>query len=215
MPLSHSAVRVLGALLEKARTTPDAYPLTMQALVAACNQRTAREPITGLSQREVEEAMQQLRDRGLAATVRRAGDRVPKHLHRMHDAVGLRPVEEAIVSVLMLRGPQTVGELRTRTERYGGMLSPATIEATLADLSERKPPMVENRGRGPGQSQDRWEHTLGSREEERRPRAREASASQEAENVRDARTEEVDASELLRRIRELEARVARLEAKEG
>lgn len=215
MPLSHPAVRALGALLEKARTTPDTYPLSMQALVAACNQKTAREPVTDLSEREVGEAMQQLRDRGLAATVRRAGDRVPKHRHRLGDAIGLSAPEEAIVSVLMLRGPQTVGELRTRTERYGGMLSPATIEATLEGLAQRKPPMVVNRGRGPGQSQDRWEHTLGPREEDRRPRVREASTSPDAEHVREAGTADATMDDLVRRIEALEERVARLEHEEG
>lgn len=208
MPLSHHAVRVLGALLEKAHTTPDAYPLSMQALLAACNQKTARDPVTTLSQREVEQALQQLRDRGLADTVRRSGDRVPKHRHRLTDALGLSPNEEAIVSILLLRGPQTAGELRTRSERYGGIHDVATVEEVLVALAERRPPLVANHGRRPGQSQDRWESTLGPSTEERKPRARAAEGSE-------PRSSDRPASDLLRRIEKLEERVAALEAKEG
>lgn len=91
MPLSDPALRVLGSLLEKERATPDAYPLTSQALLAACNQKTAREPVTSLHLREVEEAMRELRDRGLAATVRGSGDRVPKHRQRLVEALSLTP----------------------------------------------------------------------------------------------------------------------------
>lgn len=224
MALTAHAVRVLGALLEKERTTPDAYPLSTQALVAACNQKTARDPVLELHQREVEDALQQLRDRGLAQTVRSVGDRVPKHRQRFTDAARLGPREAALVAVLMLRGPQTAGELRTRTERYVAFPDVATVDATLEQLQGRSPALVRNRGRGPGQSQDRWVHTLGSDEEERRPRARpsredtaaagDPAAPAGAPSAGDAASA-ASVADLLRRIEALEARVARLEGEEA
>jgi uncharacterized protein YceH (UPF0502 family) len=209
MALTANAVRVLGALLEKERTTPDAYPLTTQALVAACNQKTARDPVLTLHLREVEEGLQQLRDRGLAQTIRGAGDRVPKHRQRFTDAARLGPRDAAVMAVLMLRGPQTPGELRTRTERYVDFPDVATVEATLQSLTERSPALALNRGRGPGQSQDRWVHTLGPDDEERRPRARVVAS----DAAGDVQSDVPSHADLLRRIEALEARVAALEAK--
>lgn len=229
MPLSDPALRVLGSLLEKERTTPDAYPLTSQALRAACNQKTAREPVLSLHLREVEEAMRELRDRGLAATVRGSGDRVPKHRQRLVEALSLTPREAAVLALLILRGAQTAGELRTRGERYGSLPDVAAVEATLARLAARSPALVVDRGRGPGQSQNRWAHTLGRDDEAQRPRARPArdaaggvgtgEASSGAAPAGGHRTEEAyagagtpTARDLLLRIEALEARVAALEA---
>ena len=213
MPLSDPALRVLGSLLEKERTTPDVYPLTSQALLAACNQKTARDPVLNLHLREVEEGLQQLRDRGLAQTVRGAGDRVPKHRQRLTVAMSLTPPESAVLSVLILRGPQTAGELRTRTERYGGIPDVAAVEETLERLAARSPAVVANRGRGPGQSQDRWAHTLGADDEAMRPRARPAADSEASGAATHARAagDAPDVQELLRRVEALEARVAALE----
>lgn len=237
MPLSDPALRVLGSLLEKERTTPDAYPLSTQALVAACNQRTAREPVMDLHLREVEEGLQKLRDRGLAATVRASGERVPKHRQRFTDALSLAPREAAIVAVLMLRGPQTAGELRTRTERYVSFPDVDTVLDTLARLAERPTPLVRNQGRRPGQSQDRWSQTLGGDETAMRPRLRGAGDhGQDAEERAEERSEErpervasgegisstaVDADStplvqrLLDRLEALERRVAALESEDG
>lgn len=237
MPLSDPALRVLGSLLEKERTTPDAYPLTSQALLAACNQKSARDPVMSLHLREVEDAMRELRDRGLAATVRGAGDRVPKHRQRLVEALSLTPREAAVLAVLILRGPQTAGELRTRSERYGSLPDVEAVEATLTRLTARSPALVVDRGRGPGQSQNRWAHTLGRDDEAQRPRARPArEGSGEARSgdgpVGDAPSREVTSDEhlsgerrasddaaatatvrdLLRRIEALEERVAALEA---
>lgn len=221
MPLSDPALRVLGSLLEKERITPDAYPLTSQALLAACNQKTARDPVLSLHLREVEEAMQELRDRGLAATVRGSGDRVPKHRQRLVEALSLTPREAAVLALLILRGPQTAGELRTRGERYGSLPDVAAVEATLQRLAAHSPALAVDRGRGPGQSQNRWAHTLGRDEEAQRPRARpardgagEAGAVEAASG--EARADEYAPTptvlELFRRIDALEARVAALEA---
>ncbi|MDZ7708461.1 MAG: YceH family protein [Trueperaceae bacterium] len=215
MPLSDPALRVLGSLLEKERTTPDAYPLSTQALVAACNQRTAREPVMDLHLREVEEGLQQLRDRGLAATVRASGERVPKHRQRFTDALSLTAREAALMAVLMLRGSQTAGELRTRTERYVQFPDVDTVLATLARLAERPTPLVRNRGRRPGQSQDRWTQTLGSDETAMQPRVRAASDrgpdTEASSTASDAEPSPL-VQQLLDRVDALERRVAALEA---
>ena len=213
MPLSEPALRVLGALIEKARTTPDAYPLSSQALRAGCNQKTARDPVMDLHLQEVEAAMRELRDRGLAATVRSAGERVPKHRHKAREAMELGPREEALLALLLLRGPQTAGELRTRSERYGNLGDVATVETTLAAMRERSPSLVGNRGRGPGQSQDRWAHTLGADPDTQRPRARPASGQDGPPASISERRPTAD--DLLERIEALEARVADLEEREA
>jgi uncharacterized protein len=200
MPLSHVEVRVLGTLVEKAYTTPEAYPLSMQALVAACNQKTSRDPVTDHHLQEVQEALARLRDRGLAATVQEMRDRVPKHHHLLGEKLDLDDRELAVLSVLMLRGEQTPGELRARTERYGAEFDLAAVEATLAGLATRSAPLVVNRGRAPGRSQDRWAHTLGADEERLQPRVR---------GVRPVRSEGPAGIEA--RLAALESRVEALE----
>ena len=236
MPLSDPALRVLGSLLEKERTTPDAYPLSTGALVAACNQRTARDPVMDLHLREVEEGLQQLRDRGLAATVRASGERVPKHRQRFTDALSLTPREAAVMAVLMLRGAQTAGELRTRTERYVSFPDVDAVLDTLARLAERPTPLVRNRGRRPGQSQDRWAQKLGGDETAMRPRVRapgdpEQGAEPHPEEHAEERAARATAGEavselatedgsspairrLLERVEALERRVAALESED-
>jgi uncharacterized protein len=160
MPFSDVELRVLGALVEKERTTPDAYPLSPQALLTACNQRTSREPVTDYHLQEVQEAAFRLRERGFVATVQEVSDRVPKHRHQLARVWDVAPLELSLLAVLMLRGEQTPGELRARIERYGVPNDAAAVEAALRRLAERGSPLVENLGRRPGQSQDRWRHTL-------------------------------------------------------
>jgi uncharacterized protein len=172
MPLSDVEVRVLGVLVEKERTTPEAYPLSTGALHTGCNQRTNRDPVTDLHLRDVTEALQRLRDRGLANTVQEVSDRVPKHRHLLARALDVDDRELALVAVLMLRGAQTPGELRTRTERYVAFADVPAVTAVLERLASRSVPLVRCLGRGPGQSQDRWVHTLGVDEERQRPRVR-------------------------------------------
>jgi len=177
MPLSDIELRVVGALVEKERTTPEGYPLSNQALVTACNQRTSRDPVTDYHLQDVMEAVQRLRDRGLVATVQEVSDRVPKHRHRLVEALDVDGRELALLAVLMLRGSQTPGELRGRTERYlegsgRGFADVAEVEATLAAMAARRTPLVRNLGRGAGQSQDRWQHTLGADEQRMQPRVR-------------------------------------------
>jgi len=219
MPLSDIELRVLGALVEKERTTPEAYPLSSQALVTACNQRTSRDPVTDHHLQDVRDAVLRLRDRGLAATVQEVGDRVPKHRHVLARAWTLDETELALLAVLMLRGPQTAAELRTRSERYGGVPDLAGVEATLGALARRDPAMVRNVGRAPGQAQDRWAHTLGGDESRLQPRVRaaprahaEAGTPPRAATRADAEPPTSDAG-LEARVAALEARVDELEAR--
>src|SRR5690554_5965277 len=172
MALSDVEVRVLGALIEKERTTPDGYPLSSQALLTACNQKTSRDPVTDYHLQDVLAAMARLRDRGLAETVQADGDRVPKHRHKAAQALGLDDSEAAVLAVLLLRGPQTPGELRTRTDRYVTFGGLPEVEAVLEGLAGRRPPLVVRLGRAPGQSQDRWGHTLGADPGRLAPRVR-------------------------------------------
>jgi len=172
MALSDVEVRVLGTLIEKERTTPEGYPLSSQALLTACNQRTSRDPVTDYHLQDMLAAVSRLRDRGLAETVQADGDRVPKHRHKVAQALDLDPREAAVLAVLLLRGPQTPGELRSRTERYVAFGGVPEVEDVLARLAARRPALVACQGRGPGQSQDRWKHTLGEDESRRAPRVR-------------------------------------------
>lgn len=181
MSLSPIAVRVLGALLEKEHTTPEGYPLSLNALVLACNQKTSRDPITGFSEREVEEALQGLRDRGLVASSQGVSERVVKHQHLLHEAFTLSRQDFAVLAVLMLRGPQTAGELRSRTERYTHLPDLAAVEASLRRLAEHRPPLARAEERASGQSQTRWVHLLGADPEKQKPRVRPASAPTETD----------------------------------
>ncbi len=217
MALTDIELRVLGALVEKERTTPEAYPLSSQALHTACNQKTSREPVTDYHLQDVLAAVQRLHDKGLVATVQEVSDRVPKHRHKLAQAWSVDARELAVLSVLMLRGPQTPGELRTRTERYTTFPDIASLERVLIGLAERRVPLVENLGRGPGQSQDRWDHKLGLDEERMQPRVR----SRQPDEGHDGHAQDGHHSNgsalavLLRRVEDLERRVAELEAAAG
>jgi uncharacterized protein YceH (UPF0502 family) len=174
MALKDIEVRILGCLLEKEATTPDQYPLSINSLVLACNQKTNREPVTNYHEQEVNEALQWLRDKGLVRSFRGATERAVKHQHKLNEAFQLDKKGFAILAVLLLRGPQTPGELRARTERYVHFADVAEVELALQGLAAHTPPLAENLGRGPGQSQDRWVQTLGLREAQQRPRVRAA-----------------------------------------
>ena len=172
MSLSNLDVRILGTLLEKERTTPENYPLSINALVLACNQKTNRTPATDYPQRDVEDALQGLRDRGLVGSEQGMAERVVKHQHRLTEAFRLSAHDFAVLAVLMLRGPQTAGELRGRTERYTHFPDVAAVDASLIRLRDHRPPLARDEGRSPGQSQTRWTHLLGADPERQKPRAR-------------------------------------------
>jgi uncharacterized protein YceH (UPF0502 family) len=178
--LSQIEVRVLASLLEKERTTPEAYPLTTNALVLACNQKSNRDPVTSYGPLEVGEALRNLADKGLirqSAPV--AGERSTKYQHELQAVVSLgSPADLAVLAVLMLRGAQTPGELRSNTARYNPQFSSlADVERSLERLASHQPPLVRNQGRGPGQSQDRWIDTLSPDPDRHKPRVRSAAYS--------------------------------------
>ncbi len=159
MQLTVVEARVLGALLEKAATTPEYYPLSSQALVTACNQSQNRDPVTAFEEAAVLDAVHALRERGVVRSVKRPGDRVMKHQHDLDRAWGLDPGSCAVLAILLLRGPQTPGELRSRTDRYVEFPSLDGVEATLVRLATREPALVRQLERQPGQKESRW-HTL-------------------------------------------------------
>lgn len=160
MELTPEEIRVLGVLIEKEATTPDQYPLSTNALTNACNQKTSRDPVVDYGQRTVADTMLLLRPAGLARTV--ISGRTEKHRHVLDEAWGLGPAALAVLGVLMLRGAQSPGELRTRTERAYGFENLDAVEAVLHQLASADQPYVRNLGRAPGQSQDRWTHLLGA-----------------------------------------------------
>lgn len=155
--------RVVGVLVEKQMTTPDNYPLTLSGVVAGCNQSTNRDPVMSVEDDEVERALVVLHDRGLATPVRRAGDRSTKYRHKLGEALEIDAPSQAVLAVLLLRGPQTSGELRTRTERYVSFDSVQEVDHVIDRLAEGD--LVERLPRSPGQSQRRIRHVLGSGEE--------------------------------------------------
>jgi uncharacterized protein YceH (UPF0502 family) len=160
--LSAPEIRVLGCLLEKQRTTPDAYPLSLNALRLACNQATNRDPVTEYDEAVIRDALHRLSRRRWARLASGAGSRAPKYRHLLDEALGLPDDELAVLCVLMLRGPQTPGELKQRTERLHPLADLSAVLDALErligrDLAERLP-------RRPGQKEERYTHLLGDDE---------------------------------------------------
>lgn len=159
-PLTPEELRVVACLVEKQLTTPDSYPLTENAVVAACNQLSNRNPVVAYDNNTVRVTLTALRQRGLARVVHTPGARVPKHRHIVDEALGLSKGEVALLTVMALRGPQTVGELRTRTERMHDF-SLSEVEETLEGLAARDEPLVGRLERQPGQKEVRYAQLLG------------------------------------------------------
>ena len=194
--LDQIELRVLGCLIEKQRTTPEQYPLTLNSLRLACNQATNREPVLELDESEVRAAAQSLGTKGYARLATGPGSRTAKYRQLFGEALDLMPAEISILAVLMLRGPQTVSELKTRTARLASI---ADVSAELARLDQKE--LVHNVGKAPGQSAERWAHLL---------------AEGPTETAPDAPAEEP--APLERRVARLEERVeelARLLAERG
>jgi uncharacterized protein YceH (UPF0502 family) len=153
--------RVLGCLIEKEATTPDQYPLSMNALILACNQSTNRDPVVSLDEEAVTAALGSLREKGLIRIVYPAHARVTKYRHVLGEVWALTAQELAVIAVLLLRGPQTVNELKTRTDRYASFDDLGGIEGVLDRLAGRPEPLVNDLGRQPGQREGRFGHLLG------------------------------------------------------
>lgn len=196
--LSLLETRVLGVLAEKQRTVPDAYPLTLNALVAGCNQKSSRDPVIEASEAEVQAALDRLR--GLSLIVESSGGRVLRYAHNIERVLRIPPQSTALLAILMLRGPQTAGELRINCERLHRFADISSVESFLAELSERAAgALVKELPRQPGARENRWTHLLSGV-----PAVEAAPASAPAGG--DVTTGEIAA---------LKANVARLEAEVG
>jgi uncharacterized protein len=158
MNLSSSETRVLGCMLEKQRTTPDMYPLTLNALRLACNQSTNRDPVVEYDDAIIRDALHHLERRGFTRLASGRGSRAPKYRHLLAEALPLAVDEQAVMCALMLRGPQTPGELKQRAERMHPFVDLSSVHETLARLIERG--LAACLERRPGQKEDRYTHLL-------------------------------------------------------
>ena len=158
--LNEIEARIVGSLVEKQLTTPEYYPLTLNALVNACNQKSNRDPVVSYDETTVTYALEVLRDRNLVYVFYGSTSRVPKYKHMLPSVYELEPSEVAVISVLLLRGPQTLGELRTRTERLYEFSGLGDVQETLDGLTRRDEPLVTRLERLPGQKEARFAHLL-------------------------------------------------------
>jgi len=158
--LDEIEVRVLGALLEKEITTPEYYPLSLNALINACNQKSNRDPVMALDESAVRQALESLNEKNLAGQASSADSRVPKYIHHLQEVFNFDRREAAVLCVLLLRGPQTPGELRGRTERMYKFDDLSLVESTLHRLMQKEPPLVKKLARQPGTKESRYAHLL-------------------------------------------------------
>ncbi len=161
MNLTPVQSRIVGCLIEKEMATPDNYPLTMNALLAACNQTSNRNPVTRLDEATVSNALANLRAMNVVRIVYSRSSRADRFRHALDEVLALEPQHLAVLSVLMLRGPQTTSELRTRTERLHPFASHDEVEEALRELAGRNEPLAARLERQPGQKESRWAHMVG------------------------------------------------------
>ena len=204
-PLTHIEARVLATLMEKARTVPDTYPLTLNALLAGCNQKSSRAPVMQLAEREVLEALQALHDMGLVAESQ--GQRASRWSHNAIRTLGVPEQAAALLGLLMLRGPQTAAELRQNAARWHRFADSGAVESFLNELAERSEdkggPLAALLPRAPGMREARWTHLLCEPVDAVAPQAS-ASAPLDAHAA--------DGSSLAQRVTALEAQTAALRA---
>jgi uncharacterized protein YceH (UPF0502 family) len=199
-------LRVMGCLIEKQRTTPDVYPLSLNALRAACNQTTNRDPVVSYDEPTIRAGLDRLSRLGWVRLASGPGSRAVKYRHLLDDALGVGDAELALLAVLMLRGPQTSGELNQRTERLYRFGSLAEVEETLEAMASRE--LVARQPRRPGQKEDRYAHLLGEEEPEPRAAPLEPAAASAGPGVVDDGALAV----LERELEELRGEVAQLRA---
>jgi len=156
--LSALEARVLAVLVEKQHTVPDSYPLSLNALTLGCNQKTAREPVMNASESEVLQALDELRGMSLVNNV--SGSRVLRYEHNLRRVLAVPGQAEALLTLLILRGPQTSAELRANCERLHRFADVSSVEGFLEELVERQPPLVRKLARAPGAREQRWAHLL-------------------------------------------------------
>lgn len=155
MILNENEVRVLGSLIEKELTTPEYYPLSLNSLTNACNQKSNRDPVMALTEEDVVRALDSLRFKQLVV-LSADGGRVPKYRHLLAEKLGLMPAEQAVICELLVRGPQTIGELRTRGERMCPFGDLAAVEEVLQELVQRENPLIMLMPRQPGRKEGRY-----------------------------------------------------------
>lgn len=204
-PLSSPEARVLATLMEKARTVPDSYPLTLNSLQNGCNQKSSRDPVMNLAEAEISEAIDGLRE--ISLVIESSGSRVTRYEHNFQRVAGVPEQSAVLLGLLMLRGPQTAGELRINADRWYKFLDIASVDAFLDEMQERSAekggPLVVKLARAPGAREQRWAHLLSG------PVAMD-SQSDHTEAPRRPASAGGDDSEV--RMRQLEARVETLEA---
>jgi uncharacterized protein len=198
--LSASETRVLGCLLEKQRTTPNGYPLSLNALRLACNQSTNRDPVVDYDDAVLRDALHRLERRGFARLASGSGSRAAKYRHLLEQALPMDAEEQALMCVLMLRGPQTPGELKQRTERMYVFDDPADVRGALTRLIERD--LVVGLGRRPGQKEERFAQLLEPSAEERGPEVQAPAHAPDGPTL----------EELIERVSRLEREVGQLRA---
>jgi uncharacterized protein YceH (UPF0502 family) len=181
--LSEVECRVLGSLIEKEITTPEYYPLSLNALINACNQKSNREPVMNLDEAAVRQALHTLDGQSLVRSVSASDSRVTKYEHRLQEAFNFYRHEIAILCVLLLRGPQTPGELRVRAERMHDFDDLSAVQSSLQHLMKREPPLVKILPRQPGTKEARYAHLLSGVVVE--PEGKPEAASQLANNSAD------------------------------
>lgn len=206
MQLTPVQVRILGCLIEKERTTPDNYPLTMNALLAACNQSTNRYPVVTFTEATVSNALLNLRSENLLRIDYSRSNRADKYRHVLASELHLDDAEISVLAVLMLRGPQTGAELRTRTERLHAFADQTAVDDVLAGLAARPEPLVARLTARPGQKEPRWAHLLSG---EVSPEDVPAGPVLSPASL--SRTERIEALE--EAVRELTSEVAQLRAR--
>jgi uncharacterized protein YceH (UPF0502 family) len=206
-------IRVLGCLVEKQRTTPDVYPLSLNSLRLACNQATNREPVVDYDEATVVEALRRLALRGWTRLASGAGSRARKYRHLLGDAFALDDAEVSLLAVLMLRGPQTPGELKQRGQRLFDFADLAAVQETLDRLVERG--QVARHERRPGQKEDRYEQLLGGASSPQpSPESADDEAVDEAQHEKPAPAED-RLTRLEREVEELRSELAALRAALG
>src|SRR4051812_49296686 len=195
--------RVLGCLMEKEAATPEYYPLTLNSLVTACNQTSNRDPVVSYDPATVTDALDHLREIKLTRVVHSPSGRAPKYKHVLDEALGLSSEQRAVITVLFLRGPQTLGELRTRTERLHPFGSTSEVESVLDGLAQQEPPLVTRLERQPGQKEARYAHLLAGTPVVSSPSGGGYMESAPPSPTRSATNERIEALE--QRVSELEA----------
>jgi len=204
--ITHEQARIIGSMLEKERTTPADYPMTTNAIMRACNQSTSRNPVVSYDERTITDALVEMKATGLVRFVHSQSNRSTKYRQVVDEAWALTAPEVAALCLLLLRGPQTPGEIRTRSERVHPFGSPEAVETALTSLAARAPAMTVELERQPGQKERRWVQLLTGRPSEADLAAMESSPGRSS-----SRTPAIDEA-LTRRVGELESQVALLRA---